>query len=29
LREQGLLHYHRGQLHILDLPGLAQVSQST
>jgi CRP-like cAMP-binding protein len=29
LREQGLLNYHRGQLHILDLPGLAQVVQST
>jgi CRP-like cAMP-binding protein len=29
LREQGLLNYHRGHLHILDLPGLAQVVQST
>lgn len=26
LRDQGLLHYHRGQLRILDLPGLVQVS---
>lgn len=29
LRAQGLLHYHRGRLHILDLPGLAKVGQST
>lgn len=29
LRDQGLLHYHRGRLHILDLPGLAQIGQST
>jgi CRP-like cAMP-binding protein len=29
LRDQGLLHYHRGQLRILDLPGLIQVSVST
>ncbi len=28
LREQGLLHYSRGQLHILDLPGLVRVSRS-
>jgi len=29
LRDQGLLHYSRGQLHILDLAGLIQISQSS
>jgi CRP-like cAMP-binding protein len=27
LREQGLLNYHRGQLHILDLPGLMRAGE--
>ena len=29
LREQGLLNYHRGQLHILDLPGLIRAGEPT
>jgi len=29
LREQGLLHYHRGRLHILDLPGLMRAGEPT
>jgi CRP-like cAMP-binding protein len=29
LREQGLLHYHRGRLHILDLPALMRASEPT
>lgn len=29
LREQGLLHYHRGKLHILDLPGLKRAGEPT
>lgn len=29
LRDQGLLHYSRGRLHILDLPGLIRTSQSS
>jgi CRP-like cAMP-binding protein len=28
LREEGLLHYHRGRLHILDLPALMRVGES-
>lgn len=29
LRELGMLHYNRGELRILDLPGLMQVSETT
>jgi CRP-like cAMP-binding protein len=27
LREEGLLHYHRGRLHVLDLPALMRVGE--
>jgi CRP-like cAMP-binding protein len=29
LREQGLLNYHRGQMHILDVPGLMRAGEPT
>jgi len=29
LREEGLLHYHRGRLHILDLPALMRAGEPT